>query len=73
MRCNSRTKEVEEDLTLPTSYAFAREINLKAQEIESEYHTSAHGHVNACSVKLGAGRQYPIEAQSRGGPACSKA
>ena len=41
MRWNSRTKEVEEDLTLPTSYTFVCEINLKAQEIEFEYHTCA--------------------------------
>ena len=54
-------KEVKEDLTLSTSYAFVCEINLKAQEIESEYHTCAHGHVNAWSMKLGARRQYPIE------------
>ena len=71
MRYNSRTKEVEEDLTLPTSYAFVCEINLKAQEIESEYHTCAHGHINAWSMKLGVGRQYPIEAQSRSRPAYS--
>ena len=64
-------KEVEEDLTLPTSYAFVCEINLKAQEIGSEYHTCAHGHVNAWSMKLGAGWQYSIEAQSRSRPAYS--
>ena len=69
---NSRTKEVGEDFTLPTSYAFVCEMNLKAQEIESEYHTCAHGHANAWSMKLGAGRQYPIEAQSRSKPAYSK-
>ena len=73
MRWNSCTKEVEEDLTLPTCYAFVCEINLKAQEIELEYHTCAHGHVNACSMKLGARRQYLIEAQSRSRPIYSKA
>ena len=72
MRWNSRTKEVEEDLTLPTSYAFVCEINLKAQEIESEYHTCAHGHINAWSMKLGAGWQYLIEAQSKSRLAYSK-
>ena len=72
MRWNSCTKEVEEDLTLPTSYAFVCEINLEAQGIEFEYHTCAHGHVNAWSMKLGARRQYPIEAQSRSKPAYSK-
>ena len=56
MRWNSRTKEVEEDLTSPTSYAFVCEINLEAQGIEFEYHTCAHGHVNAWSIKLGAGQ-----------------
>ena len=68
MRWNSRTKEVEEDLTSPTSYAFVCEINLKAQEIESKL----HGHVNAWSMKLGVGQEYPIEAQSRSKPAYSK-
>jgi len=55
-------------LTLPTSYAFVCEINLKAQEIESKL----HGHVNAWSMKLSAGRQYSIETQSRSRPAYSK-
>jgi len=45
-------KEVKEDLTLPTSYTFVCEINLKAQDIEFEYHICAHGHVGVRSSVL---------------------
>ena len=54
MRWNSRTKEVEEEMTLPTSYVVACEIIQKVQEIKSECHTCAHGHIDAWSLKLGA-------------------
>jgi len=37
---------------LPTSYTFVCEINLKAQEIEFEYHICAHGHVGVRSSVL---------------------